>query len=305
MRSSLLRTLHPPHILLSESYRSVERIVPRSQQAEAYPPNFNPQPSPLTLPTTRSTTPDLVKLDSRETPPPLQYSPTPSDLERVSPSETTPVGTPKGFGVVYPRKAEREKDLLFPWRHKINDHFEGPSGLYVDSALLESDLDDSAFPLFGQSPPSERMLGGSSPISIATQSRGGLASPSYPTSNLTSALQSTTGNGLRPSSSAYAGGGKGKISGTGRHDSLSAGASGLTPQYGNGAQPISMTGSNKGQLRRESLAGSVAAGMSWGGVSVGSWLRDEYVQLSSVMRYYVFSWRSPFPPWKHIYSDVS
>lgn len=27
--------------------------------------------------------------------------------------------------------------------------------------------------------------------------------------------------------------------------------------------------------RRESLAGSLVGGMSWGGVSVGSWIRDE------------------------------
>jgi transcription factor SFP1 len=45
--------------------------------------------------------------------------------------------------------------------------------------------------------------------------------------------------------------------------------------YGNGARPISM----KDRPRRESNngMGSFAGGMSWGGVSVGSWIRDEYV----------------------------
>lgn len=38
-----------------------------------------------------------------------------------------------------------------------------------------------------------------------------------------------------------------------------------------------MAGSNRNQQRRESLAGSLVGGMSWGGVSVGSWIRDEYV----------------------------
>ena len=187
------------------------------------------------------------------------------------------MGTPKGFGAVYLRKPERERDLLFSWHHKVSDHFEGPSGLYIDSTLLESDSEDSAFPLFGQSPPRDTMMGGSSPISIGTQSRSGQTSPGQHTSNLTSALQSTTGNELRSSPSMFNSSGKGKSFGTGRHDSMSGGMSGLTPQYGTGAQPISMSGSNRGQPRRESVAGSMAGGMSWGGVSVGSWLRDEYV----------------------------
>lgn len=55
-------------------------------------------------------------------------------------------------------------------------------------------------------------------------------------------------------------------------------------QYGNGTKPIMMVGSNRDKQRRESLAGSLVGGMSWGGVSVGSWIRDEYVLLSLVNR---------------------
>jgi transcription factor SFP1 len=36
-----------------------------------------------------------------------------------------------------------------------------------------------------------------------------------------------------------------------------------------------MSGSARDKGRRESLAGSLVGGMSWGGVSVGSWIRDE------------------------------
>jgi transcription factor SFP1 len=54
-----------------------------------------------------------------------------------------------------------------------------------------------------------------------------------------------------------------------RHPSISMLGSSF---YGSGARPISM----KDRPRRESnQMGSFAGGISWGGVSVGSWIRDE------------------------------
>lgn len=56
-----------------------------------------------------------------------------------------------------------------------------------------------------------------------------------------------------------------------------------------GAKPISMKIPNNkdgnNRSRRESLAGSLVGGMSWGGLSVGSWVRDEIVMTGT----------SPFP----------
>lgn len=108
-----------------------------------------------------------------------------------------------------------------------------------------------------------------SPIDIK-QPRYGSSSPRALSSNLTSALQ---GAGRVQHASQSAG-----AQGKSAHDPARLGA---TPQsFGNGlsasqraagAVPIS----SKNHGRRESLAGSLMAGMSWGGVSVGSWIRDE------------------------------
>ena len=119
------------------------------------------------------------------------------------------------------------------------------------------------------------MASSSSPIDIDRPLRNGSVSPHYPqTSNLTSALQSTSGNELRSTPAMNIGGGnpKGFGHGSGRRDSMGGGNSAVY----SGAQPISMDNSGRKTARRESIASSVVGGMSWGGVSVGSWIRDEY-----------------------------
>lgn len=123
-----------------------------------------------------------------------------------------------------------------------------------------------------------------SPIDIATPSRHGSASPHVQqTSNLTTALHSTTGNESRQTSAMNIGGATSKAFTAvfGRSDSMGGSNSGLWTgsHYGTGAQPMSMNIPNREHPRRESLAGSLVGGMSWGGVSVGSWIRDEYVSI--------------------------
>jgi len=51
----------------------------------------------------------------------------------------------------------------------------------------------------------------------------------------------------------------------------------MTDNYGaeSGARPISVKGRPSDKIRRESLAQSLGTGMSWGGVSVNSWIRDD------------------------------
>ena len=220
-----------------------------------------------------------VKLDSRETPPPLHFSPVLSDPGRSSTAETTPIGTPRGFGTAYPRRLEKEKDNWFSWHRKATDVYAGNTNCYGDSALLDSDLEDSTFPLFSDTTgPASMMASRVAPIDIATPLRNSPLSPrmNY-TSTLTTALQSTSGNETRPTPAMNISNGNTKTFSnvSGRRDSLGGGASALGSNFGSGAQPISMEGSNREKPRRESIASSLVGGMSWGGVSVGSWIRDE------------------------------
>ncbi|KAL4871252.1 hypothetical protein BDV12DRAFT_32859 [Aspergillus spectabilis] len=117
------------------------------------------------------------------------------------------------------------------------------------------------------------MMNTSTPIDIATRQTS-VSPPGQQASNLTSALQ-RAGNAERLGSISHAnaaGLGMFKASAP-RKDSIGA----ATAQWGNGTKPISMSGSNRDKQRRESLAGSLVGGMSWGGVSVGSWIRDDII----------------------------
>ena len=187
-----------------------------------------------------------------------------SDRERSSTAETTPIGTPRGFGAPLPRKTDKEKENWLAWNKQRG--FGGSS--YVDSTLLESDFEDITFPLFDDSAPYLSMASRTTPIDIASPSRA--TSPrATQTSNLTSALQSTSGNELRPTTAMDMSGTPFKGFG---------GLGGATPgSQHSGAQPITMNASNREKPRRESLASSMLTGMSWGGNSVGSWIRDECV----------------------------
>ena len=192
-----------------------------------------------------------------------------SDRERSSTAETTPIGTPRGFGAALPRKADKEKENWLAWHHK-HSGFGGTS--YVDSTLLDSDFEDTTFPLFNDPPPLLNMASRTTPIDIATSSRA--ASPrATKTSNLTSALQSTSGNEARPTTAM-------DLSGTPFKGFQGFGGATPGTQH-SGAQPITMNSSNREKPRRESLASSMVTGMSWGGNSVGSWIRDEYVSTVS------------------------
>ncbi len=99
-----------------------------------------------------------------------------------------------------------------------------------------------------------------SPIDIATPTRNASSSPP------SQGKKTANYHGVEDSrTSAMMSGTSHDLNGQSRQDSFG------------GAKPISMNNPNRNaeRPRRESLAGSLVGGMSWGGVSVGSWIRDE------------------------------
>ena len=212
---------------------------------------------------------DIVKLASRDTPPPLHFSPATSDLERTSTTDSTPVGTPRAFdaqcGKRSQKERDKEKDLLFSWHRKSPSGFAGGASSFVDTTLLEAGFDDSTYPLFSEEPFELDMAGMSSPIDITskdTSARGAqhsrMLGPRNGDDVQATAMDIVNGTG-RPSRAT-----------SGRLDSISeAQAPGA---YSSGAQPMSLS---KDRPRRESIASSMVGGMSFGGISVGSWIRDE------------------------------
>lgn len=201
--------------------------------------------------------------DYSESPPSLHHSPATSDKTRFPSRDTTPV-TPVGFS---PSTAKKDKDLGLPWFKKLIDGGRATTSLYVDSALLEPDFDDHTFPLFGSSPPERTMAGAAAPIDIAV--RQSSTSPrGHQPSNLTSALQKTDSNERRDQTAMQASGTN--TSDLNKHRAMA----GEAPSHlEHGGRPIFGAAGEK--TRRESIAQSLNTGMSWGGISVGSWIRDE------------------------------
>jgi len=135
----------------------------------------------------------------------------------------------------------------------------------ADEVTLESDVSSPTSPLEPPTPPNSDTdrftMPMTSPIDIATPTRNASSSPSSQGKKTTNYLDPDSRTSAMMSGTAFD-----SSMGRGRQDSFG------------GAKPISMNIPNKNgdtRPRRESLAGSLVGGMSWGGVSVGSWIRDE------------------------------
>ena len=138
--------------------------------------------------------------------------------------------------------------------------------------------DCSRFPLFpdssNHSSIAETMASNSIPLDISPPAKFNTSSssPGNRKSNLTFGLQQAGGFIDVQASAGSSGKGEGMRG-------LSFGRNDSVPMSFNnsfntsGARPISV----KDRARRESNSGSYMTGISWGGVSVGSLIRDEYV----------------------------
>lgn len=152
-----------------------------------------------------------------------------------------------------------------------------PSDLDAATIIDEHHSSDASSPLSEnqpQTPPDTdylRAMPSTSPIDITTP-RNSSSSPS-------SQGKTTINNYLDTADSRTSA----MMSGTAYDSGMGMGMGRSRQESFAGAKPISMNNPNRnadGRQRRESLANSLVQGMSWGGVSVGSWIRDEYVTLS-------------------------
>lgn len=197
-----------------------------------------------------------------ESPPPLHHSPATSDQSRFPSRDSTPT-TPVDCDSNFAKRPDKERDQRLPWFKRPVDIGKPTTRLSIDNSLLEPDFEDSSFPLFGGPPSSVRsMAGTAAPIDIAT--RQASTSPRGPQpSNLTSALRKSPDGVSAPHRAGHID----SHTNGGRYDSNNK----MSARLDNGAVPI-FPGDKP---RRESIAQSLGTGMSWGGVSVGSWIRDE------------------------------
>ena len=214
-----------------------------------------------------------AKLDSPSAVPALSYSPAPTDRWRGS-AGSTPVQSPRTpISPLLSRRSEREQDLYFSWFRKppsasASNRFDS----FVENEDLPlHDLEHNGHCLFSPLPAQlhtqAAMAVSTPPIDISPAATFGSSSPRNQTSNLTSALQGASAMPRHSPAITLLDQNTGEPNyPTPRDDS---GPHGL-PQYTTGAQPIAMAE----RPRKESFANSLVNG-SWGGVSVGSWIRDE------------------------------
>ncbi|KAI9883424.1 MAG: hypothetical protein M1823_004820 [Watsoniomyces obsoletus] len=215
-------------------------------------------------------------LDSTHSPPPLlHYSPVVSEPGRADSVENTPISTPIAPGARKRSEKDRESGGRPLPQRKSAERGGALGDLRPQSPWLDSELEDFSYPLFIRSSSAAPSELEPVPLDLTRTDRGASTSPGLYNrmSNLTSALQTSEAMGLREENDvatsvvmdAMANGGREGGGGAGRHESFGAGA---------GARPISMKSGNRERPRRESQAGSM---MSWGGVSVGSWIRDDII----------------------------
>lgn len=138
--------------------------------------------------------------------------------------------------------------------------------VHADTTLLKPDFDELSFPGFGACSPN---IGMAEATAAQLSARQTSTSPrGNQPSSLTFALR-RTGSGESDAMN-------GHIASAPKPTAAPA-ATSEAPLDNAGSRPISVKGKtiDNRNMRRESIAQSLGMGMSWGGISVGSWVRDE------------------------------
>lgn len=215
-------------------------------------------------------------LDTRDTPPPLIHSPSISDRESSKSRDTTPASPvvpglfpSKPFAPAVEAVDQVGRDQL-PWFRRLPRAGTTTTSLCIDSSPLQSqlDVDEPTFDLF-TSPSRDQSMAVNALTHDSPSQRQTSTSPrGNQPSHLTAALKRSQTSEKAADNT---------LSMDGHRPSLALPESSDMSRFENGARPISMKGRPIQKDRRESLAQSIGMGMSWGGASVGSWIRDEYV----------------------------
>ncbi|KAK4541940.1 hypothetical protein LTR36_007304 [Oleoguttula mirabilis] len=181
---------------------------------------------------------------------------------REDPEQPTPQSA--GYTTFPPRKSS-DRELFF------NSHFQryhpATEEFSSDELLFDCDHADSDVLLFPTAHPFGHAGSMSGPVDIAT-SRQSSGSPRSQTSNLTSQIQQPRVDVQEPTMAAS---NHGESQYRGRQESV--GMLGTTP-YGARTIPVG-SAALRGEGAGTVLSGSLMNGMSWGGISVGSFIRDD------------------------------
>lgn len=208
----------------------------------------------------------------RNSPPPLIHSSSQSDRESSKSRDTTPA-TPISTGPAPSRSScdpagEAAQTEQPPWRRRLTLPGKTTTSLCIDLPPASSGLDDPAFELFPSQPRDHSMAINASLDAHISNRQTSTSPRGNQPSHLTAALRGSEASD-RPVTN---------IPAMENHrSSLTVPESSEMTRFENGARPISVKGRPVQKDRRESLAQSIGMGMSWGGASVGSWIRDEYV----------------------------
>lgn len=197
----------------------------------------------------------------RSTPPSLLHSPSLTDRESSSSRGTTPATPATPAATASPPPTPQ-----IPWFQRPPCAAPTTTRLCLESSLINPDFDESTFPLFDVSPANRSMAIIAQPDDRLNTRQTSTSPRGNQPSSLTAAIKRTTSGDPAPVNDQVM---------EAPRPTLAVPESSDMSRFENGARPISVKGKPIDKNRRESLAQSLGMGMSWGGASVGSWIRDE------------------------------